>query len=518
MIIIEQAQAVALKLKNPSKVLDTIPTAKLYHHRTGGIVLVPHGVQETKLLRSMRFKVPAPMLSYYDWKGDMEPYKHQKMTAAFLTMHHRAIVLNEIGTGKTLSALWAADYLMGIGAVRKCLILAPLSTLEKVWGDEIFTVFHHRKSVTLSGAAARRRKLLGTSVDFYIINYEGFPIIASETLGEFDLVIADEAAMLRNPSTNRSKTFRKWIGKQPDIRLWMMTGAPTPNGPPDAWALATLANNPYCTQSFTKFRDMVMMKVGQWRYIPRPEAADIVKHSLQPSIRYTRDKCLDLPGTVYQTRRVKLSMSQEKHYKEMMKHFTTEAREAGGTISAVNEVVKLQKLIQIACGVAYAEDGKHIELDCAPRVALVKEIIEEVGGKVLIFTPLLGTMTLLENRLKKHWTMEVVNGSTTLKKRSEIFRDFQAKKDPHIILAHPATMSHGLTLTAADAIVWYGPITSNDRYIQANGRVERIGKRHVANVIHIESTPLERQMYERLKNKQALQGLLLDMIQQQTGE
>jgi SNF2 family DNA or RNA helicase len=74
-------------------------------------------------------------------------------------------------------------------------------------------------------------------------------------------------------------------------------------------------------------------------------------------------------------------------------------------------------------------------------------------------------------------------------------------------------MAHGLTLTAASSIVWYGPITSNEQYVQANGRIERIGKRNVSNVIHIEATDLEHRMFARLENKQKLQGLLLDMIQ-----
>ena len=75
-------------------------------------------------------------------------------------------------------------------------------------------------------------------------------------------------------------------------------------------------------------------------------------------------------------------------------------------------------------------------------------------------------------------------------------------------------MAHGLTLTAASTVVWYGPITSNEQYVRANGRVERIGKKHVSNVVHIEATEVEHRIYERLQNKQKLQGVLLDLIAQ----
>jgi SNF2 family DNA or RNA helicase len=200
----------------------------------------------------------------------------------------------------------------------------------------------------------------------------------------------------------------------------------------------------------------------------------------------------------------------------MMRHLVAEVQEEGATITAVNEAVKLQKLVQIACGVAYDDDGRNVELDCSPRVSVVKEIIEEAGQKVIIFVPLTGTLYMLERELRKQWSVAVVNGAVSSSERNEIFKNFQNERDPHVLIAHPATMAHGLTLTAASTVVWYGPVSSNEQYVQANGRVERIGKRHVSNVIHIEATDLEAKIYDRLKGTQKLQGLLRDLIQQQT--
>ena len=137
-------------------------------------------------------------------------------------------------------------------------------------------------------------------------------------------------------------------------------------------------------------------------------------------------------------------------------------------------------------------------------------------SKVIVFVPLTGTLHMLERELSKHWTVSVVNGAVSAAKRNQIFNDFQNQRDPRVLIAHPATMAHGLTLTAANTVVWYGPIASNEQYVQANGRVERIGKRHVSNVIHIESTAVERKLYARLHGKQKLQGLLLEVIQDMT--
>ena len=515
MVVVEKAKALALKLNNPNRVLDSIPSAKSYEVRGVPLVVTPHRLDEVKVLRNLGINAPSPILHYYDWPGQYTPFAHQKQTAAFLTLNHRGLVLNEIGTGKTASALWAADYLIETKHVKKVLILSPLSTLERVWGDGIFTELTHRKFVVLYGTAEKRMKLLKTKADFYIVNHDGFGIIAPHINGMFDLVIVDEAAILRNPSTQRFKIFRKWVDNNPATRLWLMTGTPTPNDPTDAWALAKLVNSPFCTKTYTAFREQVMMKIGQWRFVPRPESIEIVKHILQPAVRYTRDECFDLPDTIVQTRQVELTADQKKHYQQMLRHFVTEAAQEG-TITAVNEAVKIQKLVQIACGVAYGDDGQNIELDCTPRINLVKEVIEEAGEKVIVFVPLTGTLHMLEKELSKHWSVGVVNGEVSSNKRNVIFHDFQHNKEPHVLVAHPQTMAHGLTLTSASTIIWYGPINSNEVYVQANGRIERIGKTHVSNVVHIEGTELEHKMYERLKNKQKLQGLLLDLIQQET--
>ncbi len=513
MLVVEKAKALALKLDYPARVLETIPTAKVLRPN---IVVAPHRLDEVRVLRNLGFEAPSPILHYYDWPGKFRPYEHQKDTAAFLTINQRALVLNEIGTGKTQSALWAADYLIQTGQVKKVLIVSPLSTLERVWGDAIFFGFPNRKAIVLHGTADRRRKLLRTEADFYIINHDGFPIISEITKDMFDLVIVDEAAVLRNHSTQRYKVLRKWMDKNPETRLWLMTGTPTPNDPSDAWTLARLVRSPYVPDSFTNFRDQVMMKVGMYKWMPRPNSMEIVKNVLHPAVRYTRDECFDLPDTVVQTRKVELTAEQRKHYQSMIRHLITESGTEAGTITAVNEAVKLQKLVQIACGVAYDDDGANVELDCSPRVNIVKELIEEAGEKVIVFVPLTGTLKMLERELSKHWTIGDVNGSVSSSKRNEIFHNFQNERDPRVLIAHPATMAHGLTLTSASTVIWYGPITSNEQYVQANGRIERIGKRHVSNVVHIEGTELEHKMYQRLANKQKLQGLLLDLIQQET--
>ena len=349
MLIVEQAKALALKLNNPSRVLETIPTARPFHAAGPNVIVTPHKLDEVRILRNLGIDAPSPILHYYDWPGRFKPYEHQRATAALLSLQQRCLVLNEIGTGKTQSALWAADYLMREGVVQRALIISPLSTLERVWGDAVFLDLTHRKAVVLHGASQRRKKLLKVDADFYIVNHDGFAIIAEDAHDMFDLVIVDEAAVLRNASTKRYKHFKRWMDRNPNTRLWLMTGTPTPNEPTDAWALAKLVNSPYCTKTFTAFREQVMERNGPYKWIPRVNSTDTVRHVLQPAIRYTRDECFDLPDTIVQTRSVELTPEQKKHYAAMMRHLIAEVDESGGTITAVNAAVKLQKAVQIAC-------------------------------------------------------------------------------------------------------------------------------------------------------------------------
>ena len=518
MLVLENAKSMALKLTNPERVMACIPTAREVLFKGTKLTVIPHRRDEVRVLRNLGIKAPAPILHYYEWKGGLTPYNHQMMTSAFLTMNDRALVLNEIGTGKTQSALWAADYLIETGAASKVLIISPLSTLERVWGDAIFSQFYHRKAVILHGAREKRLSLLQSEADFYIINHDGFGIILPHIQGMFDLVIVDEAAVLRNPSTTRFKQLNRWISQNPDAKLWLMTGTPTPNGPTDAWSLGKLIGNPNTPRTFGIFKYNVMDKIGQYTWVPKANSVDTVKQILKPSVRYTRDECFDLPTTVFQERQVELTKEQKTYYDKMMKDLIVDVtmnKVAGTQITAVTEAVKIQKLVQIACGVAYNDKGEDVEIDCSPRIKATMDVIDEVGGKVIVFVPLTGTLHMMADALSKKWSVGVVNGQVSSSKRNEIFQNFQNSDHPRIIVAHPGTMAHGLTLTAASTIIWYGPINSNEQYVQANGRIERIGKHHTSNVVHIHSTPIERKMYSRLKNKQRLQGLLLETIQQE---
>jgi SNF2 family DNA or RNA helicase len=189
------------------------------------------------------------------------------------------------------------------------------------------------------------------------------------------------------------------------------------------------------------------------------------------------------------------------------------AEHEGGNILAVNEAVKISKLLQICCGCAYV-DGGEVLIPATPRIELVKEIIEEAEGKVLVFVPLTGALKQIAAELAKTYSVAVIHGETSKTQRDTIFKEFQQLKHPRVLVANPGTLAHGLTLTAANTVIWFAPIFSNETYQQACARVTRPGQKRNTLIVNIEATNMEKKIYAKLQGKQKMQGLLLDLLKE----
>lgn len=511
MIVVPKKKALVFNLKNTARVTQVIPTAKPFEYKGKTLLAVPYRLDEAKVLNNLGFKVPSPIRYFYEWPGKFKPFTHQLVTAEFLTLHTRGFCLNDMGTGKTLSVLWAIDYLMKIGQVRKALIISPLSTLERVWGDEIFMNFPKRNYTIVHNASRDRRvKLLEQDADFYITNHDGVKVLRDELAAreDIDCVVIDELAAFRNSGTERFKAMKDVVVGR--TWVWGLTGSPTPNAPTDAWAQCKLITPDAVPKYFGRFRDLTMRKITQFKWVPREEALTVVKNAMQPAIRYKRDECIDLPPTTVTTRHVEMSTEQRRMYKDMLNKLKTEY--GAGQVLAVNEAVKMTKLLQIACGVAYSPEGESVVIPAPQRVEVVREVIEEAEGKVIVFVPLTGALEHVASELRKDFSVEVVHGETSVSKRNDIFRDFQQAADPRVLVAHPKTMSHGLTLTAATVIVWFMPVYDNETYQQACARITRPGQTKNTLIVHIEGSEVERRVYSKLAGKEAMQGTLLQMI------
>jgi SNF2 family DNA or RNA helicase len=519
--IVKNKKAIVLKLKHPERITTVIPTAKVFSRNGQQYVAIPHRPDETRVLRLLGFDVLDPMRIHYEWpkaSGRYDPYATQLNTACFVSSNPRCFVNNAMGTGKTVSSLWAYDYLRKAKQVNKMLIVCPLSTMQRTWADETFRTFPHLQTNILYGSASRRHKLLADlSADIYIINTDGIRIIEKQlaTRKDIDVVIIDEVAMFRNAQTTRFKSMNVIANKQIARRVWGLTGMPTPNGPTDAWAQCVLVvpNRKDVPKYFGSARDLLMTQKGPFKWEPKANATETVLQWMQPSIRYTLDEVTELPEQVIINRYAEMSDEQKKLYKMMLTKLKTEY--GGGEILAVNEAIKASKLLQIACGCAYTKDGGRVVIPAPARIELLKETIAESESKVIVFVPLTGTLEYVARELSTEWEVGVVQGATPKAERDEIFKNFQNHSSPHVLVANPSTMSHGLTLTKATTIIWYAPIYSLDTYGQANARILRIGQKSKTRIVNISGSPIEELIYKRLDKKESMQNILLDMLKNQ---
>ncbi|MFI5397622.1 MAG: SNF2-related protein [Candidatus Binatia bacterium] len=465
-----------------------------------------------KLLRNLGLNPPAPIQYYYDWAGG-SPFDSQRQTADLLTVNKRAYVLSEMGVGKTRAALYAFDWLRRLGLVHRLLVVGPLSSLVTVWENEIFENFHHLQAVVLYGDKKKRLRLLAQPADIYIINHEGVEVVHQALWGrpEIDACIVDELAAYRNPKTNRWKNLRPLVGRA--SYAWGLTGSPTPNEPTDAYGQVKLLTPDRVGCSFKGFKDKTMRQLGPFRWIARENANDIVYETMRPSVRFTRDQCFDLPPTTYGARDVPLNAACVKAYKSMFDSLAVQVR--SHQVTAANEGVKLSKLLQLSCGFAYDSAGKGHYIGGAARIREIISLIDGAGAKVIVFAPFRYYVEILNGVLSKRYTTGMIHGDVPKAKRDEIFTLFSKSKDPHVIVAHPRTMSHALTLVAADTIIWAAPTTSPETYEQANARITRSGQVRNTYIVHIQSTKVEKQVYDRVKRKLKSQGVLLEMFEQQ---
>jgi SNF2 family DNA or RNA helicase len=480
-------------------------------------VLVKWGYAETEILAKLGFEAPSPMLKSYKWTGKLTPFEHQKTTASFLSIRRRAFCFNEQGTGKTASVIWAADYLMKRGLVQRVLVLCPLSIMKSAWQQDLFKFAMHRSCSVAHGSAKQREKIIAAGAEFVIINFDGLAIVKDQIInGGFDLIVIDEANAYKNAQTNRWRVLNQ-ITKATDPRLWMLTGTPAAQSPLDAYGLAKLAETSECPKYYGQYRDQVMTKVTQFKWIPRPGAQDIVHRILQPAIRFEKKDCLDLPEVTHIEREAPLTSQQSKYYALLKNQMLIEAD--GEEVSAVNAAAKINKLLQISGGAVYTDDGSVLEFDISNRLNAVLEVIEEASNKVLVFIPFTHTIELLRAKLEKEGiSCEVINGKVPVNRRSDIVNHFQTRPDPHVLLIQPQAASHGLTLTAADTIIWYAPVTSVETYLQANARINRPGQKNAMTIVHIKGSEVESRLYSMLQNNIENHEKIIDLYRQMMGK
>jgi hypothetical protein len=444
--------------------------------------------------------------------------------STFLLLRRNGCVFCTGNTGKTRAALFAWRFLNRQKIAGKLLVVAPLSTLKFTWAAECRAILPDCKVAVLHGTAKKRLELLKNGADIFIINHDGLKTIVSELWNRTDInfLILDELAVYRNESV-RSKQMRDFAQRF----TWVvgMTGRPMPQAPTDVWGQCKIVTPGACPKFFRHARTELMVKLDLYKWAPKPDAIEKALSWMQPSVRYSLDDVVELPEAIYRTIDVELTKQQLEIYVALAKQYIAMVERK--QITAANAAVALGKLLQVGGGYVYTstssnpEQNKkdYVKLDSAPRQQALLDIIESAEHKIIVAMPWthqIEEMSAFLTNRKEPIDHAVVYGKTT--HREKIFDAFQNSEQYRVLLTHPRTTHHGITLTAADTAVWYSPHPSLEVYEQFNARIRRVGQKHKQQFIHLLATSAERRVYNLLHAKQRLQDAFLQMLKEQQEE
>jgi len=216
---------------------------------------------------------------------------------------------------------------------------------------------------------------------------------------------------------------------------------------------------------------------------------------------------------VYLKRQIELTAQQKKYYKQLKTKLVMDI--TGEQVTAINAAVSLNKLLQISAGAIYTDEKEVLEFDIKNRYKVLREVIDESSQKVLVFVPFTHVINILTDKLRAEGiTTEIIRGDVPAHKRTSIFKQFQESADPQVLVIQPQAAAHGVTLTAANTIVWWGPTSSLETYDQANARVHRSGQNHKCTVVQLQGSDAERHVYKLLDRRIDVHTKLTDLYKE----
>lgn len=523
-----QNQALLIRTKMAKLVAMSVPRSAIAEYDENGnpsAVLVRWELEQMQKCADIGVTVLSPMIRDYDFSGRYKPYVHQLKICSFLTTNKRALCFADMGTGKSLAVVHCIKYLLSIGEIKRALIIAPLSTLTRTWVDEFFNVDPSITVTKLHGPKAKRVELAANGAQVHVINYEGISVIHNEIkANNYDCVVIDEVTSYSN---HESKRWKEAYNLFKDTKyVWGLTGTPILRGVIAAYGQASLVvPHNVKFRSFWEFRNAVQRKINDFLWVDRPEAHDIAFSMLRPAISIKKKDCIDLPSMVHVYREVELDKGQKAFYVKLKEESLV--KDELMQVTAVNAAVLAGKLIQVATGCIYDDDGRALEFDVSGRINETIDFIQKARneastadkGKTIVFAPFKHTAALIRKKLsetkivvdgkERKIKAEIIDGDVSAKRRDDIFGRFKEDNSLDVIVAIPQTMSHGLTLTNASCIVWFGPCTSAETYAQACNRIDRPGQTESMTIVHLYSTPAEWKLYSNLRENKKSENYLL---------
>lgn len=444
-----------------------------------------------------------------------KPYPYQKKAIDFIMEHKRCGLFLDMGLGKTISTLMAIQELMfDCFEINKVLVIAPIRVARSTWPDEIEKwdeTSNLRVSVAV-GTPKKRLQAFEEEADIYVINRENVVWMVENIKFDFDMVVIDELSSFKNNQAKRFKALRKVISRCD--RVVGLTGTPAPNGLMDLWPqIYLLDQGRRLGKTITSYRRKYF-RPGRsngyvvYDYVPLPDAEKEIYEKIGDiCISMSKEDYLNMPDRIYQMIVVELDKKAFGYYKRLEKEAIIELSD-NDVILANSAASASNKLQQIADGAVYTEKKDYVEIHDSKLDAL-EDLIEAANGQpVMVFYQFKHDKERIENRFE---TRSIENEKDV--------KDWNEGKIP-ILLAHPASIGHGLNLQhGGHIIIWFGLTWSLELYQQANDRLYRQGQAKTVMVYHIVAKgTIDTGMIKALNSKKRGQDGLMDYVKAKVEE
>jgi len=442
-----------------------------------------------------------------NYKFKTKPYAHQ-LTALEKSWNKETYAyFMEMGTGKTKVLIDNMSMLYDKGKIDGALIIAPKGVIKTWYEQELPTHLpNHIENVTVlwqpNITKTQQEKLeslfeIETALHILVMNVEAFSTdkgvkFASKFLNSHKVLMAiDESTTIKTPTAKRTKNIVD-LGRTAKYRR-IMTGSPVTKNPLDLYTQCKFLDpylldftsyyafrNRYAEMKTMHLRGRSIQVVDEFKNLA--ELSETLKGF---SYRVLKEDCLDLPPKNWIKRHITLSKEQQKVYDQMKK--TALATLNGKVTSTMTVITQLMRLQQITCGHFVADDGTTQEIK-NNRITELMNVLDEIEGKAIIWGHWQKDIQNIVSEIEKvHGPGSVVSyyGLTPQEDRQDNIRKFQSDPKCRFMVGTPSTGGYGITLTAANTVIYYSNGYDLEKRLQSEDRAHRIGQKQTVTYVDL---------------------------------
>ena len=462
------------------------------------------------------------------------PYKHQLTALEKSWDKPEYGYFMEMGTGKSKVLVDNMSMLYDKGRINGALIVAPKGVYNNWFTQEIpnHLVDHIQPTMVLwtpSNSIKKKEEyktLFKTNFDLHILimNVEAFSTkkgleFAYKFMSCHDTMFAiDESTTIKNPSAKRTKSILS-LSKLAKYKR-ILTGSPVTKSPLDLYTQCNFLNefllgfssfytfrNRYANMIERNFGGRRVQLIGSYRRLD--ELSEKLKFF---TYRVLKEDCLDLPPKVYTKREIELTEEQTKAYTTMKS--AALALLKGKMATAPHVLTQMMRLHQITCGHLKNDDGTITELK-NNRLKELLSLLEEVEGKVIIWANYIHDIEHIVKEIKKeHGEDSIVQyyGAVSQEDRADAIKKFQDPNSPtRFFIGNPQTGGYGITLTAANTVVYYSNGYDLEKRLQSEDRAHRIGQeKSVTYIDFIAPKTVDEKIVKALRGKMNIANKIMD--------